>query len=90
LILHQSSRAKKLPSVTFSVQQKIWRLKTSGGECVVAPVNDILLWAGVIIVPLRETLSGRKHRLVMLSDSMSADDWRRLRVWLRMALKDNI
>ena len=89
-ILRRSFRAQKLPSVKLSVQQKSWRLKTSEGELVVVPFEDILLWAGVIILPLRETLSGRKHRLVVLSDSMSADDWRRLRVWLRMGLKDNL
>lgn len=88
--LRQGSRAKKLPSVTFSVLQKIWRLKTSDGEFIVAPHDEILLWSWVIILPLCETLSGRKHRLVVLSDSMSADDWRHLRVWLRMGLKDNI
>ena len=76
--------------VRLSVTKKIWRLQTSAGEIQIEPCDEILLWDGVIIVPVREILTRRKHRIVALSDSMSAEDWRRLRVWLRMGLKDNV
>ncbi len=82
-------RKNKAP-IRLSVFQKIWRLQTSAGEIQVEPCEEILLWGSVIVLPVREISTKRKHRIVALSDSMSAEDWRRLRVWLRMGLKDNL
>jgi hypothetical protein len=76
--------------IRLSVIQKIWRLQTAAGEVRVEPCEEILLWDSVIVLSVREILTKRKHRIVALSDSMSAEDWRRLRVWLRMGLKDNV
>ena len=76
--------------IRLSVFQKIWRLQTAAGEIQIEPCDEILLWDAVIVLPVRDVLTKRKYRIVALSDSMSADDWRRLRVWLRMGLKDNI
>ncbi len=76
--------------IRLSVMQKIWRLQTSIGEIQVELCDEILLWDVVIVLPVREILTQRKHRIVALSDSMSAEDWRRLRMWLRMGLKDNV
>jgi hypothetical protein len=90
LVLRERWRAQKLPAITLSVQKQIWRLKNPTDEFTVAPFGEILLWAGVIILPVRETLSGRKHHIVALPDSMKAEDWRRLRVWLRTGLRGNL
>lgn len=76
--------------IRLSVIQKIWRLQIPTGEVQVELHDEILLWDAVIVLPVREILTQRKHRVVALSDSMSAEDWRRLRVWLRMGLKDNV
>ena len=76
--------------IRLSVFQKMWRLQTAAGEIRTEPCDEILLWDAVIVLPVREVLTKRKHRIVALSDSMSAEDWRRLRVWLRMGLKDNV
>lgn len=76
--------------IRLSIIQKIWRLQIAAGEIQVELCDEILLWDAVIVLPVREVLTKRKHRIVALSDSMSADDWRRLRVWLRMGLKDNV
>lgn len=76
--------------IRLSVIQKIWRLQTSAGEIQVELCDEILLWDAVIVLPVREILTKRPHRIVALSDAMSAEDWRRLRVWLRMGLKDNV
>lgn len=76
--------------IRLSVIQKIWRLQTAEGEIRIEPCEEILLWDAVMVLPVQEILTKRKHRIVALSDSMSAEDWRRLRVWLRMGLKDNI
>jgi hypothetical protein len=79
----------KMP-IRLSVIQKIWRLQTSAGEMQVELCDEILLWDAVIVLPVREILTKRKHRIAALSDSMSAEDWRRLRVWLRMGLRNNL
>ncbi len=82
-------RKMKAP-IRLSIFQKIWRLQTAGSEIRIELCDEILLWGAVIVLPVREVLTKRKHRIVALSDSMSAEDWRRLRVWLRMGLKDNV
>lgn len=89
-VLRQRWCVKNLPVVTLSIQKQVWRLRNSTGEFSVNPFGEILLWVGVIILPVCETLSGRKHYIVALQDSMDADDWRRLRVWLRTGLRNNI
>ncbi len=83
-------RKKQQPPIRLSVIQKVWRVHTDEGEVQVKPFDEILLWDAVIILPVREVLTQRKHRIVVLSDAMSPDDWRRLRVWLRMGLKEHL
>ena len=87
--LRTSLRTKNSPSVSLSVTQKIWYLQTAAGSVAVEPCGELVVWAQLVIVPVKETLSGRKHRIIALPDSMKAEDWRRLRVWLRMALRKN-
>ena len=82
-----SLRTHKANPISLSVTQKIWRIKNSKTEIVVQPCDEILVWAGVIIVPVREIASGEKHRIIALPDSMDAEEWRRLRVWLRMGFR---
>jgi hypothetical protein len=90
LVLRSAWFNKMKPPIRLSVIQKIWRLQTARGEMHVELCDEILLWDAVIVLPVREILTRRTHRIVALSDSMSAEDWRRLRVWLRMGLKDNV
>ncbi len=91
IVAVRSARRKKHKvQIRLSVTQKIWRMQTSAGEIHVEPCDEILLWDALIVLPVREVITKRKHRIVALSDSMSADDWRRLRVWLRMGLRHNI
>lgn len=87
--IRSSLRAKKSPSIVLSVTQKVWRIQTSEGDIVVKPCDDILVWAAMIILPVQEVATGRKRRLIALPDSMLPEDWRRLRVWLRMALHNS-
>lgn len=89
VVLQAARRTKNTLPIRLSVTQHLWRLQTSAGELSVEPCDEILLWAGIIILPVRETLTGRKHRIIALPDSMAAEDWRRLRVWLRMGLRKN-
>lgn len=68
-----------------------WRLSLPDGEIVYAdidgPVRD---WPGLLCLDLREQPEGlpagrrpRRWRLALWSDQLPAQDWRRLRVWLR-------
>jgi len=82
-----SARTHKASPISLSVTQKIWRIKNSDAEIVVRPCDEILVWTGVIIIPVREIASGEKHRIIALPDSMDAEEWRRLRVWLRMGFR---
>lgn len=86
--LRTAWRAKHAARLELSIQKNIWRLKHAE-ECVVEPFDEILLWPAVIILPLREIDSRKKHRIVILKDSVKKDDWRRLRVWLKTAFKNH-
>lgn len=48
---------------------------------VVAP--DTLVWAWLVVLRYRVAGSARWANVVVLPDSLAADDFRRLRVWLR-------
>jgi len=89
-VLREAWRIQTLPAVTLSVQKQVWRLRNPAGEFTVAPFGEILLWAGVIVLHLKDITSGRKHTIIVLPDSVKADDWRRLRVWLRTGLRNNM
>jgi hypothetical protein len=89
-VLRQRWHHKNSPPVCLSVQKNVWRLRNSSGEFVVEPFAEIVLWSGVIILPVCEILSGRQHRIIVMRDSVKLDDWRNLRVWLRTALRNNI
>jgi len=84
-----SLRAKKSQAVSFSVVRKIWHLHTSEGDLIVKPCSEVVMWSHLIVLFVQETTSGRKHRLVALPDSIASEDWRRLRVWLRIELRKN-
>ena len=87
--LRRAWQATHASRLEVSVQKNVWRLKTADKECVVEPFDEILLWPAVIILPLREIDSRKKHRIVILQDSVKKDDWRRLRVWLKTAFKNH-
>ncbi|MFO1388876.1 protein YgfX [Cellvibrio sp.] len=87
--LRKAWRATHAARIELSIQKNVWRLKTADRECVVEPFDEILLWPAVIILPLGEIDSRKKHRIVILQDSVKKDDWRRLRVWLKTAFKNH-
>ena len=87
LIIRNRWRAKNSSSIMLDITQHNWRLRKNNSDIAVIPFDDVLLWSWVIILPLKENISGKKHYFVLLQDSVSADDWRRLRVWLRTCFK---
>lgn len=89
-VLRERWHVKNSPAVSLSVTKQVWRLRCPDGESTVKPFGEILLWGGVIVLHLKEIMSGRKYTIVVLPDSVKADDWRCLRVWLRTGLRKNI
>lgn len=61
-----------------------WTLEGASGLFTVVPCGEWLIWPWLQVVRFREGGRRRVHTLVILPDSASADDRRRLRVWLRM------
>lgn len=86
IVIHQRWRAKNSKPFRLAIKKNHWQLQRANKECSVELYGDVLLWQWVIIITVREITSGKKHYLIGLQDSMEADDWRRLRVWLRTCL----
>lgn len=86
VVVHQRWRVKNAKPIRLAIKQNNWQLHRAENECAVELSHDVLLWQWVVIIPVRETISGKKHYLIGLQDSMEVDDWRRLRVWLRTCL----
>ncbi len=89
-VLRKAWRTKNSSPLTLSVRHNLWRLRSEAGEFTVVPCGEILLWSWVIILPLRNLAEGKKSYVVVLQDSMNDDDWRKLRVWLRTGMRNNI
>jgi hypothetical protein len=81
--LVKASRAKSADSLTLDVTQSVLTLTSDECVLVVDIDGEILLWSWLIIIPLREKLNNKIHRLVVLPDSLSPDEWRRLCVWVK-------
>lgn len=90
LALRSAWRTQRKEPLRLSVMKGEWLLQSAAGEQQLEPCAEILVWQAVIVLPVRDVLSKRRHRIVALSDAMSAEDWRRLRVWLRMGLSSNL
>lgn len=88
--LRRAWRVKHAAPQELSIQKNVWRIKNTDGECLVEPFDEILLWPAVIILPMKEIESGKKHRIVIFQDSVKKEEWRRLRVWLRMGLRNAV
>lgn len=61
-----------------------WYLRWDTESVEVVPVGEWLVWSWVQVVRFRVSGGSAVHTLVVLPDSATAEDRRRLRVWLRM------
>jgi hypothetical protein len=84
--IRNSWYAKNAAPVSVEIQKNNWQLTSSAGVNSVSVSGDVLLWAWVIVIPLRENLSGKQYYIMALPDSLDKEDWRRLRVWLMTCL----
>ena len=73
---------REFPLRSLYCTNERWYLRDLGGEREIMLCDEILLWPQLIVLPVR-TADGYKTQLLFTPDAMTADDWRRLRVWLR-------
>ena len=78
---------KNAAPMSFQIKQQRCLLTTHRGIYAVTIDGDVLLWSWLVIIPLRENLTGKQHVLIALPDSLSASEWRILRVWLKTCLQ---
>jgi hypothetical protein len=68
------------------VSDSDWHWQDKNGHCDLVLAGSITIWPSLIILPFRECTHGRRKTLILLSDSATAEDLRRLRTWLRTSL----
>lgn len=86
IAIGHSFTVKNAAPMCFEIKQDQWRLTTPTGVCVVTVNGDVLLWSWLIVIPLRENLTGKQQFLIALPDSFTPSEWRLLRVWLKTCL----
>lgn len=70
----------------LSFSDGYWLLEQEGHTCQLALAGEVLCWSWLIILPLRDTESGKIRRLLVFSDALNKNDNARLRRWLRACL----
>ncbi|MDQ2075275.1 protein YgfX [Marinimicrobium sp. ABcell2] len=70
----------------LSYRQGDWYLTLDGVEFRAALIGDLVIHSRILVARFRLHASGAKVNLICLPDSVSRDDFRRLRVWLRIYL----
>jgi hypothetical protein len=75
-------RSRRSGGSTLAYRQGQWWLESAAGECSVTPCADSTLLPFLIVLRLRH--SGRVHTLLVPSDSLDREQFRRLRVLLRL------
>jgi hypothetical protein len=70
----------------LSLTSSAWRWRDHRDEQVFALKGEVVVWPWLVILPFVNVSSRRKHTLILLVDSLSEDDLRHLRVWLRTML----
>ncbi len=56
---------------------------TEAGWCEVQIVPPLVVLPGLTLASMHDPVGGRRNTLLILADSIEAQDFRRLRVWLR-------
>jgi hypothetical protein len=71
---------------TLLVSSGDWYWNDARGCTELVLSGAVIVWPQLIVLPFREQHRRWRKTLVLLPDSASADDRRRLRVWLRTSL----
>lgn len=86
--LRRSWHSRQMATRMIFASNSRWYLRDAKGEQEIILCDEILLWPQIILLPARMA-RGDKQYLVFTPDAMEADDWRRLRVWLRFNAEKN-
>lgn len=70
----------------ISFTEQGWRMTAQDTEQALRWAGDAVVWSWLIVLRFRTQANGKRIDLLLLSDSTSAEDRRRLRVWLRTLL----
>lgn len=63
-----------------------WWLELEERSLQLELAGDVLCWTWLVILPLRDSASGKLHQLVIFGDALTNSDWARLHRWLRACL----
>lgn len=79
-------RRRVLQYGVLSLEMAGWFWLDAHGRNAWQLKGEVAVWPWLIILPFVVSSNGRATSLVLLPDSMSTDDWRHLRIWLRTVL----
>lgn len=85
--IHYFKRLRKDGITALEADDSGYRL-LDRGEWIDVQMRHALVTATLTVVEFKQA-NGRRLSLVLLPDSISADDYRRLRVWLRWVKPEN-
>lgn len=77
---------KSCPTGTLSFSSNHWVFERDGRTCQLELAGEVLCWSWLIMLPLRETTTGKTRRLLVFGDALSKQDSASLRRWLRACL----
>lgn len=81
--VYQCWKSFSVPPRQLTFNESGWSLSEAGQRHYLEWEGEALVWGWLIILRFREKPTSRRINLVLLPDSASVDDLRRLRVWLR-------
>lgn len=84
VLYHREMKNDLTGSLGFASNQ--WFFEQAGSQYQLELAGEVLCWSWIIILPFRETTSGKAHRLLIFNDALSKEDNARLRAWLRACL----
>lgn len=87
-LLVQRKTSKLIPKI-LSYSAQGWLLTESGGEQSVRIVGEVVVWSWLVILRLKDNAQNSVITLVLLPDSVSSENLRILRVWLRTQVGRN-
>lgn len=72
-----------VPLRSLAFTERGWSLTDDRGEHELDLVDEAVVWSWLIVLRYREKTRRSRINLVLLSDSATAQELRRLRVWVR-------
>lgn len=84
LVYQRESKSRVTGALSFSGNH--WVFEQAGQACQLELAGEVLCWSWLVILPLRETATGKTRRLLVFDDALDKHDNASLRRWLRACL----